>query len=130
MSLAEHQLSESLLGKPYEALTPIQKSVIDLVAAESPSKEHPALGPDDRTFLERLADQVAAIGGSWGFIFGFFVVPVSGVGLSDPPVAGTPPQVSVEVDTTPPAVTLLGPPLTVLKPATGIRPTASRSAKP
>jgi uncharacterized membrane protein len=74
MSLAEHDLSESLLGKPYEALTPIQKSVIDLVAAESPSKEHPALGPDDRTFLERLADQVAAIGGSWGFIFGFFVV--------------------------------------------------------
>src|SRR5580704_18766043 len=74
MSLAEHDLSESLLGKPYEALTPIQKSVIDLVAAESPSKEHPALGPDERTFLERLADQVAAIGGSWGFIFGFFVV--------------------------------------------------------
>ncbi len=44
-------------------------------------------------------------------IFGFFVVPVSGVGLSDPPVAGTPPQVSVEVDTTPPVVSLLGPPL-------------------
>jgi uncharacterized membrane protein len=74
MSLAESQLSESLLGKPYEALTPIQKSVIDLVASETPSKEHPHLAPDDRTFWQRLADQVAAVGGSWGFIFGFGVV--------------------------------------------------------
>ena len=74
MSLAEAQLSESLLGKPYEALSPIQKSVIDLIVAEAPSKEHPSLAADERSFLERLADQVAAVGGSWGFIFGFFVV--------------------------------------------------------
>ena len=71
---AERQLSESLLGKDYDELTPIQKSVIDLVASENPSKEHPHIGPDDRTFWERLADRVAAVGGSWGFIFGFFVV--------------------------------------------------------
>src|SRR6185312_6577671 len=32
------------------------------------------LAADDRGFWERLADQVAAVGGSWGFIFGFFVV--------------------------------------------------------
>ena len=71
---AEQQLSESLLGKAYEELTPIQKSVIDLVAAESPTKGHPAIALDERTFWERLADHVAAVGGSWGFIFGFFVV--------------------------------------------------------
>jgi uncharacterized membrane protein len=71
---AERQLSDSLLGKPYEQLSPIQKSVIDLVAAETPTKAHPRLSIDERTFWERLADQVAAIGGSWGFIFGFFVV--------------------------------------------------------
>jgi len=82
MSLAESQLSESLLGKPYETLSPLQKSVIDLVAAEAPTKGHPALAPDERTFLERLADQVAAIGGSWGFIFGFFVVLVGWVLLN------------------------------------------------
>jgi uncharacterized membrane protein len=72
--LAESQLSESLLGKPYETLTPIQKSVIDLVASETPSKEHPHIAADERTFWERLADRVAAVGGSWGFIFGFGVV--------------------------------------------------------
>ena len=82
MSLAEAQLSESLLGKPYEALSPIQKSVIDLIVAEAPSKEHPSLAADERSFLERLADQVAAIGGSWGFIFGFFVVLVGWVLLN------------------------------------------------
>jgi uncharacterized membrane protein len=71
---AENQLAETLLGKPYDDLTPVQKSVIALVAAEAPSQGHPALGPDDRSFWERLADHVAAIGGSWGFIFGFFVV--------------------------------------------------------
>jgi uncharacterized membrane protein len=72
--LAERSLSESLLGKAYDELSPIQKSVIDLVASEAPSKEHPALAPDERTFWERLADHVAAVGGSWGFIFGFGVV--------------------------------------------------------
>ena len=74
MSLAERQLSENLLGKPYEALTPIQKSVVDLVVSETPTKEHPHIAADDRTFWQRLADRVAAVGGSWGFIFGFFVV--------------------------------------------------------
>src|ERR1700721_1071532 len=82
MPLAESQLSESLLGKPYDALSPIQRSVIDLIVAEAPTKEHPALAADDRPFLERLADHVAAIGGSWGFIFGFFVVLVGWVLLN------------------------------------------------
>ena len=74
MSLAERQLAEDLLGKPYEALSPIQKSVVDLVVSETPTNTHPHLAADDRSFWERLADRVAAIGGSWGFIFGFFVV--------------------------------------------------------
>jgi hypothetical protein len=44
-------------------------------------------------------------------VYGFYIAPVSGVGLSDPPVMGTLPQVSVEVDTTPPSVKLVGAPL-------------------
>ena len=75
MSLvAENQLAQSLLGKAYDDLSPIQRSVIDLVAAETPTKGHPALAADERTFWERLADNVARVGGSWGFIFGFGVV--------------------------------------------------------
>src|SRR5205085_1212973 len=63
---------DRLLGQSYEALTPVQKSVIDLVASGSPTEGHPAICADDRTFWQRLADHVAAIGGSWSFIFGFF----------------------------------------------------------
>ncbi len=44
-------------------------------------------------------------------VWGFWVVPVSGVGLSDPPRPGTPPQVTVEIDTTKPVVILRGPPV-------------------
>ena len=66
-------LAKELLGKPYEQLTPVQKSVIDLICAEAPADVGRHLKLDDRTFWERLADGVAAVGGSWGFIGGFFV---------------------------------------------------------
>ena len=68
------ELSQELLGKPFAELTDIQKSVIDMIACESPTGAHPHLASDDRTFWERLADSVAAIGGSWSFIFGFFIL--------------------------------------------------------
>ena len=68
------QLAQELLGCDYEALTPIQRSVIDLIASEAPTGANPAFKLDDRSFGERLADRVAAIGGSWGFIITFGVV--------------------------------------------------------
>lgn len=66
-------LSRELLGQPYAALTPLQRSVIDLICAEAPSDIAATLKLDDRTPLQKLADQVAAVGGSWGFILGFFL---------------------------------------------------------
>jgi uncharacterized membrane protein len=65
------QLAQNLLGAPYEDLTPVQQSVIDLIENEAPSDLNPALRGDDRTFWDRLADRVAEVGGSWSFIFGF-----------------------------------------------------------
>lgn len=65
------ELAQQLLACRYEELTPIQKSVIDLIATEAPSGVDPALRKDDRTYWDRLADRVAEIGGSWNFIFGF-----------------------------------------------------------
>ena len=66
-------LAVELLGKPYGDLTPVQKSVIDLICAEAPSGVAAHLQLDDRTFWQKLADGVAAVGGSWGFIGGFGV---------------------------------------------------------
>ena len=68
------QLAQELLGCDYEALTPIQRSVIDLIAEESPTGANPAFRLDDRSFGQRLADRVAAIGGSWGFIITFGII--------------------------------------------------------
>ena len=66
------QLSRELLRRPYDELSPVQQRTIDLVVAEQPS-EGPA-GDDENTFWTRLADRVAAVGGSWGFIGGFGLV--------------------------------------------------------
>ena len=71
---AHAQLSKDLLNCAYEELNPVQRSVIDLIANETPTAVHPKLHLDGRTFGDRLADRVAAIGGSWAFIIGFGVV--------------------------------------------------------
>lgn len=67
----EQDLSEQLLGAPYEQLSPLQKSVIDLLCADQPSGLGAHLNLDDRTYWQKLADRVAEVGGSWGFIFSF-----------------------------------------------------------
>jgi uncharacterized membrane protein len=64
-------LSQQLLSRPYAALSPVQRSVIDLIANETPTELDPRMKVDDRAPGERLADRVAAVGGSWGFIIGF-----------------------------------------------------------
>ena len=67
------RLARELLACAYKDLTPIQKSVIDLVVTEAPTSANPRLHRDDRSFGQRLADRVADVGGSWGFIIGFGV---------------------------------------------------------
>lgn len=62
-------LSHELLRRPYAELNDVQKRVIDLVLAEQPSE--PGTEDEDSTFWTRLADRVAAVGGSWAFIGGF-----------------------------------------------------------
>ncbi len=63
------QLSRELLNRSYAELTEVQSRVIDLIVHEEPSEQPDEDG--DTTFWTRLADRVAAIGGSWGFIGGF-----------------------------------------------------------
>ncbi|PXA85765.1 hypothetical protein DMC25_14785 [Caulobacter sp. D4A] len=67
-------LSRTLLGGSYGDLTEVQRSVIDLIAAEAPTAVAPSLREKEGTYWERLADKVAAIGGSWGFIGSFSAI--------------------------------------------------------
>ena len=81
MSEQPHQeLAQQLLGCSYEELTPVQRSVIDLIANEAPTQVDPDLKHDERSFGERLADHVAAVGGSWGFIIAFGIILVTWMG--------------------------------------------------
>jgi uncharacterized membrane protein len=74
------ELAKQLLNCTYEDLNPVQRSVIDLIANEAPTGVDPSLNHDDRSFGDRLADRVAAIGGSWGFIIAFGLILVSWMG--------------------------------------------------
>ena len=69
---ARDELARGLLDCGYDDLNPVQKSVIDLIVTETPSRA-PGLARDERRFGERLADRVATFGGSWAFIVGFSV---------------------------------------------------------
>ncbi|HYD27683.1 DUF1003 domain-containing protein [Brevundimonas sp.] len=66
----QEELALGLLGAGYAELTPVQRSVVDLMAAEAPTGVGPSMA-DDRDFWDRTADRVARIGGSWSFLGGF-----------------------------------------------------------
>ncbi|WP_374525091.1 DUF1003 domain-containing protein [Sphingopyxis sp.] len=74
-------LSLRLLGRAYDQLDEGEQRVIRAIAEHSPTSRAAGGGGDDddddpsqMSFGERLADRVAAVGGSWGFIIGFAIV--------------------------------------------------------
>src|SRR5690349_4253760 len=77
------ELAQQLLSCPYDQLNGVQRSVIDLIANQAPATVDPALRKDTRTFGARLADHVAAVGGSWGFIIAFGVMLAAWMGWNE-----------------------------------------------
>jgi len=68
-------LARELLGKAVHALDPEERNVLATIESHMPISRDAADVADERsTYGERLADKVAAIGGSWGFIIAFGVV--------------------------------------------------------
>jgi uncharacterized membrane protein len=68
-------LAEDLLGRPFAELDQEERAVLRRVSAG----EIIGLDADERaaaenTFGDRLADRVAAVGGSWGFICSFMLI--------------------------------------------------------
>jgi len=69
------QLAEDLLGRVFDQLEPEEQNVLRRIAsgtlidldADEEAARHASYG-------DRLADKVAAVGGSWGFIIAFGVV--------------------------------------------------------
>ncbi|HEY0595117.1 DUF1003 domain-containing protein [Sphingopyxis sp.] len=72
-------LSLRLLGRAYDELDEGEQRVIRAIAERAPTSKKVADDDDDDPaeragFGERLADRVAAVGGSWGFIIAFALV--------------------------------------------------------
>ena len=66
------QLAEHLLATPLDQLGARERQVIERAVRRHREPIPRATLPEEPlTFSERLADNVAAIGGSWGFIIGF-----------------------------------------------------------
>ncbi|UVO50699.1 DUF1003 domain-containing protein [Sphingomonas sp. SUN019] len=70
-----HVLARRLFGKQHDALDDEQRRVIAKVHEGMPIARDAADAADEAaTVGDRLADRVAAIGGSWGFIVAFSVL--------------------------------------------------------
>ncbi|MFO1176733.1 MAG: DUF1003 domain-containing protein [Paracoccaceae bacterium] len=66
------ELAARLLSAGYDDLPPREQRVLRRIAARSAiSRDISITRPSDLTFGERVADKVAAFGGSWTFIFLF-----------------------------------------------------------
>lgn len=69
-------LARNLLGKPVSALDPEEHNVlVDIHTRTTTSQDAADLADEQSTYGEHLADRVAEVGGSWGFIivFGFIL---------------------------------------------------------
>lgn len=61
-----------LLGRPYDELDSQERRVIGAIISHAPSsRDAGEIDAASATMGERLADRVAAVGGSWGFIIAF-----------------------------------------------------------
>ena len=70
-----NDLSLRLLGRAFDQLDPEEVRVVQAIAARAPSSRDAAdIGDAQASTGDRLADRVAAVGGSWGFIIVFTLV--------------------------------------------------------
>ena len=68
-------LARRYLAKEPQSLDPEERNVLHSIDMHRPiSRDTADLAEDRATFWDRLADRVAAIGGSWGFIFTFLAL--------------------------------------------------------
>lgn len=81
-------LAEELLGRPLEELDEDEQRALARVASTEIELDPDEAAFRDETFGDRLADRVAAVGGSWSFILFFAFVLLAWMLLNGPLAAG------------------------------------------
>jgi uncharacterized membrane protein len=83
MAKTVEELAQAFLGRDARELGNKELRVLRAMAERQPVSRDPhAAAESCDTFWDRLADRVAAVGGSWAFIFGFFLVLAAWVTLN------------------------------------------------
>jgi uncharacterized membrane protein len=78
-----HELSKQLLHKEYDSLSPREQNVIRLISQRlHVSRDVLTEHEESLTFGQRMADRVAAFGGSWIFILLFFGVMILWIAIN------------------------------------------------
>ena len=75
-------LAEELLGRPYDELDEDEQRVLCRVASTEIELDPDELEVVNVRFGDRMADRVAAIGGSWGFIGAFLALMIVWMALN------------------------------------------------
>ncbi len=71
---SSHDGAERWFGRPAESLPPRERRVLDMIGLRRPiSTQLKPRGIEEASLGERIADRIAVIGGSWGFILSFLV---------------------------------------------------------
>lgn len=75
MTMTDDDLARRLLGRALEDLDEEEQRVLREIAQRRPiSRDASEAADDTATRWDRMADRVAAVGGSWAFIFTFLTV--------------------------------------------------------
>jgi uncharacterized membrane protein len=69
-----NELALDLLSKDLASLSPLERDVIERISSRKVLTRYHGEKRQDMGFGARLADRVAAVGGSWGFISSFGIV--------------------------------------------------------
>jgi uncharacterized membrane protein len=77
-------LAEELLGRPYAELDPEEQRVLERVTCSDIELDSDELEVSSGRIGDRMADAVARVGGSWGFIVVFSVVLVAWMLINGP----------------------------------------------
>jgi uncharacterized membrane protein len=81
MDAKVRELAETLLNKGYDTLPEREQRVLHRIASRAAISRNVAVS-EGATLGERVADRVAAFGGSWTFIFLFLGVLLAWVGMN------------------------------------------------
>ncbi|MDB5471430.1 MAG: rane protein [Caulobacter sp.] len=76
------EAAKKLLGRPADDLSEMEREVIERIISRGAISRDLSADDDDQPFGQWLADRVAAVGGSWGFIIAFGVVLVGWILLN------------------------------------------------